>query len=145
MGSRQTVNTEHQRSIILFDDFCNLCCGLVNCIIRRDADHRFDFVPLQSELGKSLRREYRVQGEDPDTIVFIDAGSVYLQSAAALEILRRLGGAWSLLSFLLIVPSGLRNGVYNLIAATRYRLFGRRDGCLTISRKIVDRTDAGGF
>jgi predicted DCC family thiol-disulfide oxidoreductase YuxK len=133
------VNHKVQQPIVLFDGICNLCCGLVEFIIRRDRDRRFRFVPLQSEPGKSLQREYRLDDPRQDAIVLIDKGSAYIRSTALLKIFRRLGGAWRLLSLLIVLPSGFRDAAYTAIAKNRYRLFGKRDACLVPSRDIADR------
>jgi predicted DCC family thiol-disulfide oxidoreductase YuxK len=56
-------------------------------------------------------------------------GRVFSESAAILEILRRLGGIWSVASAARIVPPALRDPLYRLIARHRYQWFGRLDTC----------------
>ncbi|HAY76077.1 MAG TPA: thiol-disulfide oxidoreductase, partial [Opitutae bacterium] len=46
-----------------------------------------------------------------------------------IRILRDLGGFWKLSSFFLVIPSFLRDGMYDLVAFNRYRLFGKLESC----------------
>jgi predicted DCC family thiol-disulfide oxidoreductase YuxK len=68
---------------------------------------------------------------DPElwSIFYLDAQGIYSQSDAVLQICRALGGGWALLSYLRIVPRGIRNGLYRWVARNRYRWFGKRDTC----------------
>ncbi len=127
------VNIEHRRSIVLFDGLCNLCCGLITFIIRRDRERRFSFVPLQSEFGKSLQRKYLLHDKHLDSIMLVEDDAAYFRSTAALKILQRLGGAWRFISLLIVLPAGFRDAAYVFIAKNRYRIFGKRDTCSTPS------------
>ena len=49
--------------------------------------------------------------------------------SASLEVYRRLGGLWGLLSLMRYVPRSLRNPGYRVIARNRYRWFGKKDFC----------------
>lgn len=43
---------------------------------------------------------------------------------AALSAMDTIGGLWSALQVLRVIPKSLRDGVYRLVAKSRYRLFG---------------------
>ncbi|MCA8831222.1 thiol-disulfide oxidoreductase DCC family protein [Hymenobacter pini] len=118
-------------AIILFDGVCNLCNGFVQFIIRHDAAGRFRFAALQSEEGQAILRQYQLPTPtEPDSVVLVMGGQAYTHSAAALHILRGLGGGWWWLAGLgLLVPRRLRDAVYRLIARHRYRWFGRQEAC----------------
>lgn len=63
-------------------------------------------------------------------MAFTDAnGRVFTESSAALKSVIELGGGFKLLSVFFLVPGFLRNSVYRMVAANRYRLFGRKDTC----------------
>ena len=117
------MNIEHHQSIVFFDGMCNLCCSLINFIIRRDRERRFRFVPLQSELGKSLQGKYCFPDEHLDAITLVDDGATYFKSTAVFKILHRLGGVWRILSLLIVLPAGFRDAAYAVIAKNRYRVF----------------------
>lgn len=70
----------------------------------------------------------------PGTMVFLrDQGTgrerAFVRSGAALAILGVVGGIWRPVSWLRLVPGPLRDAVYRLVAANRYRWFGRYDVC----------------
>lgn len=102
---------------------------MVKFVVRSDRSGTlFRFAPLQGAFFASQVPAER-RAALPDSIVVLTAdGSLLVRSDAFLHILRRLGGQWhTLAGFLAIVPRFLRDPVYNLIARTRYRIFGRRD------------------
>jgi predicted DCC family thiol-disulfide oxidoreductase YuxK len=116
--------------VILFDGVCNLCNSSVQFIIKRDPKSIFRFASIQSDAGRELLTTH---GEDPDalaSVILIREGKVYKRSAAALEIARRLSGAWPLFYAFRIFPSAFLDIFYNLIARNRYRWFGRQDECM---------------
>jgi predicted DCC family thiol-disulfide oxidoreductase YuxK len=115
--------------ILLFDGVCNFCNGAVNFVIDNDSSARFRFASLQSDAGRELLQRHGL-GELPlSTMVLIDEGGVFLDSEGVLRAARRLGGAFSLLVPLLLVPRPLRDAAYRAFARQRYRLFGRSQQC----------------
>lgn len=63
-------------------------------------------------------------------MVLVDGEHIFTRSDVPLEIVRRLGGAWSLLGFFKIIPRSIRNAVYDWVARNRYRWFGKRAQCM---------------
>ena len=124
MGS----DTEIKR-IVFFDGVCNLCNSSVNFIIDRDSAGQFKFAPLQSDLAKRLLPNFEIDPTELESFVYMDDEKVYRRSRAALEIARRMNGAWPLLYAFVVVPGFIRDAVYNLIAKNRYKWFGRQDTC----------------
>jgi predicted DCC family thiol-disulfide oxidoreductase YuxK len=74
------------------------------------AEHGLDPVPLSS-------------------VVVIEDGQAWQESAAALRIARHLPGGWKLLRVFAVVPRPLRDAVYRWIARNRYRWFGKKETC----------------
>lgn len=107
---------------VLYDGECSLCSNQVNFIRRHGSDQLFDFVPLQSEEGRSLLRSAGLDENDLDTVVYQKNGRYLKRSAAVLAILGDLGGAWRLIRVLKIIPPGIRDFFYRLIARNRHRL-----------------------
>ena len=115
---------------ILFDGVCNLCNGFVRFTIARDPAARFRFAPLQSAAAAALLRDAAVTAPLPDSLVLIEDGRVFLRSAAALHVARGLRFPWPLAYAFIVVPRAIRDRVYDVIAARRYRWFGRREVCM---------------
>ena len=119
---------ENSFPIVLFDGVCNLCNASVDFIVKRERNNKLRFASLQSELGQQIITKY-VDGEAPDSILFLEDGKLYTQSTAALRVSTYLKFPWCLIGFLRIFPSKLRDYVYNFIAANRYKWFGKKETC----------------
>ena len=123
-------------NIIVFDGVCNFCNRIVQIIIRQDPSCQIHFAAQQSEAGIKLLKKYSID-ETANSVVFITNAMVYYQSDAVIEIAKLLTGWPSLLKYSIIVPRFLRNEIYKLIAANRYRLFGKQASCMV--PKEVDK------
>jgi predicted DCC family thiol-disulfide oxidoreductase YuxK len=123
---------------------CNFCNRSVNWIIRRDKPGGFRFAPLQSQAGEALQKRYGLDPSALDTLVLVERGKVYVKSAAALRIVRRLSSPWRAVYALIAVPRPVRDFAYDSFARRRYRWFGKRDECMVPSPKVRERflTDA---
>ncbi|MGH2642467.1 MAG: thiol-disulfide oxidoreductase DCC family protein [Chitinophagaceae bacterium] len=129
-----------QHGIILFDGICNLCNRSVDFIIRKDKKDYFRFAPLQSEAGKLLLEKYHLSFYENESVILIESGKVYRKSAAACGVMKHLSGIWKILSWSIILPGFLRNGIYDFIARHRYHWFGKRNTC-----RIASPEEAGKF
>jgi len=112
--------------IVFYDGACNLCNSLVRFVIRNDPGDRYRFAPLQSDVAEALVRPFGKDPKDLDTLLLIENNRLYQTSTAALKILASLKTPWRVLRYLMILPRGLRDSAYYLVARTRNRLFGRR-------------------
>jgi predicted DCC family thiol-disulfide oxidoreductase YuxK len=137
-------------AVVLFDGVCNFCDASVNFVIEHDAEGYFKFAPLQSEAGRKLAAEHGLRSEpdakhtaaDPipiDSVILVEDGKAYTHSTAALRIARRLGGLWSLLYGLIVIPKPIRDFFYRLFAKHRYRIFGRKDECMLPTPEVKAR------
>ncbi len=120
--------------VILFDGVCGLCDRLVSFVIDHDTSRSFRFAALQSAFATEALARHRRHPRDLNTLfVLCDFGTprerVLLKSDGALLVLRELGGVWRAMALWSWVPRPIRDAVYDLVAVTRYRLFGRRDAC----------------
>ncbi|AFK02269.1 thiol-disulfide oxidoreductase DCC [Emticicia oligotrophica DSM 17448] len=114
---------------ILFDGVCNFCNASINFVIDRDSKGIFKFAALQSEVGQEILRKFSLKTQDFDSIIAIDGDNVFQKSDAALEIARRMDGLWKLCYVFKVIPSFLRNPIYDLIARNRYKIFGKTEAC----------------
>jgi len=124
---------------ILFDGVCNLCNGFVQFVIARDPSAHFRFASLQSPAAASLLRDAGITGPLPDSMVLVQDGRVFFRSEGALRVARRLTFPWWLASGFRIVPRVIRDRVYDVVAAHRYRWFGRRDICMVPTPDLARR------
>jgi len=116
-------------NIIVFDGVCNFCNRVVQIIIRHDPSAQIHFTAQQTEAGEKLLHQYSIK-ESISSVVFITKGAVYYQSDAVIEIAKLLTGWPSVFKYTIIVPRFFRNYIYQLIAANRYRLFGKQVQCM---------------
>ncbi len=126
------------KSIILFDGVCNLCSGAVQFILKRDHKKQFVFASLQSEIGQQLLLKNKVN-TSVETIILLQNEKWFSQSTAALEIARKLSGAWPLFYAFIIIPRFVRDGVYDWISRNRYKFFGKKDTCMIPSPEWKNR------
>ncbi len=117
-----------EKPVIFFDDVCIMCNTFVNLMLRVDRRQQFLFAPLRGETAAKLLPPLP---DDPTkwSMVYVDERGIHDQSDASLEVYRRLGGLWWLLSLARFIPRGIRNPIYRVIARNRYRWFGKRDAC----------------
>ncbi len=128
-----------EKYIILFDGVCNLCNSSVNFIIDRDKNDIFRFAALQSDEGQDELRKIGMDKEFLDSIVLIKDGKLFHKSTAALHISKELSGLWPMISLFLIVPKIIRDVFYDIIAANRYKWFGRQDECRIPSPELKSK------
>jgi predicted DCC family thiol-disulfide oxidoreductase YuxK len=133
------VDAPADHPVLLFDGVCNLCNGVVQFLLARDAEGRFRFASLQSDAGRRLLDAYDVPADGLDTVVLLEGDEWYTKSDAAIRVAELLGGAYALAAALRVVPRPLRDAGYDLVAASRYRVFGRRDQCMVPSSDVSDR------
>jgi len=113
--------------IIFFDGVCGLCNRWVDFVFRIDSTGKIKVSPLQGELAKTKLQPDQLS--DLSTIVFCKKDKRFTRSTAILEILREVGGIWSLSVIFYLFPRLLRDWIYDLIASNRYKLFGKRESC----------------
>ncbi len=116
--------------LILFDGVCNLCNGLVKFIIRRDRQGKIKFSALQSSFGQSFLENFKPDPIKINTVIYVSERRIFYKSLAILHLLKDLGGIWKLSYGFIIIPAFLRDFIYDLIASTRYRIFGKKDSCM---------------
>jgi predicted DCC family thiol-disulfide oxidoreductase YuxK len=133
--------------LVLYDGVCGLCNRLLQFLLKHDQREVFCFAALQSDTGKMMvARSGGDPGELTSFYVVADfrtrGARVFTRSDAAVFVASQLGWPWKTLSLARWLPQTLRNGAYDLIARSRYRIFGRYDQCLLPApehrRRFVD-------
>lgn len=131
--------TSNQTHLILFDGYCNLCNGAVQFVIKRDKKKLFQFASLQSELGQTILRTNHLPAANFNTLILVKNGSLYTYSTAVLQIAKDLSGLWPIFYCAIIIPTKIRNSLYQMIAKNRYRWFGKKNQCDHFSSEIQAR------
>jgi predicted DCC family thiol-disulfide oxidoreductase YuxK len=108
-------------NVILYDGVCNFCNTWVDIMLRLDNDKKFKFCALQSSKGRELLTKIGRNADDISTVVLIKLG-FYIVSI--------LGS---------LLPGFLRDGMYDTVAANRYRILGKRDKCRCEDDRYADR------
>ncbi len=125
--------------ILLFDGVCNLCNNAVKALIKRDRKGKFKFASLQSQRGQALLNQFELSLNDFNSVVYINNTGYFIKSSAVLHVLKELGGIWKLFYVFIILPKPLRDFLYNIIAKTRYKIFGKRSSCMIPTANIEQR------
>ena len=125
--------------VILFDGTCAFCERSVRFIATRDPGGYFRFGASQNAAGAALLAAHGVTREATRSLVLIEDGRLYLRSTAVLRVARRMSFPWRLAAAALVVPEGLRDPVYRLVAAIRHRIAGASNACEIPPKEIRDR------
>ena len=132
-GAQQPSDAQ-QIHLVLYDGVCGLCNRLLQFLLRHDHRRVFSFASLQSDIGQSIVvRSGRNPGEMTSFYVVADyktaASRVFTRSNAALFVAAELGWPWKAARWMRVLPKGIRDRAYEVVARSRYRLFGRYDRC----------------
>lgn len=129
-GSEAVKKPARPRPVLLYDGECGLCNGIVRLLLRSDRTGRLHFSALQGEPAQAYLRGQGLPTTDFDSLVFVvnwNKPGRYpplLRTDGALAAASVVGGVWRMVSWLRILPRGLRDAGYKLVARFRYRLFG---------------------
>lgn len=115
--------------LVLYDGVCGLCHHAVRSLLRLDREGRFRFAPLQGETAHQLRTDHPDIPCDLSSVVFVEDGAVYLRSRAFIMMTRHFAYPWKAVFALRFVPSAFLDWGYRIVAAIRYRAWGKRDLC----------------
>jgi predicted DCC family thiol-disulfide oxidoreductase YuxK len=123
----------------LFDGVCTLCNSAVQFIIPRDPEGHIRFAPLQSAPGKALLSGHGLDPGALDSVVLIEDGNVYQKSAAVIRVAELLGWPYRAARIGRLLPPAVLDQLYDIVAASRYDIFGRKDQCMVPSDDVSDR------
>lgn len=115
-------------SIILFDGDCNFCSGSAQFIIRYDKKGIFKFASLQSDFGIQMLDKFSLPN-NIQTIVLIENEEALLKSTAALKIAQKLTYPLKATCALIIIPTFIRDFVYDIIAKNRHHFMKNKPVC----------------
>ncbi|KAL5547236.1 hypothetical protein UlMin_006923 [Ulmus minor] len=137
-----------QPRVVVYDGVCHLCHRGVKWLIKADKYKKIKFCCLQSETAEPY---LRATGLDRDDVLrrflFVEGPDFFYQgSSAALKVASYLPLPYSALSVFMVVPTPLRDAVYDYVAKNRYDWFGKAEDCLVLKEKellerFIDREE----
>ncbi|KGN51836.1 uncharacterized protein LOC101209995 [Cucumis sativus] len=137
-----------QPRVVIYDGVCHLCHRGVKWVIKVDKYKKIKFCCLQSKTAEPYLRLSGLDREDVShRFVFIEGhGSYHQASTAALRVLSYLPLPYSALSAFLIIPTPLRDSIYDTVARHRYDMFVKAEGCLVLQdeellERFIDREE----
>jgi predicted DCC family thiol-disulfide oxidoreductase YuxK len=127
------MNGESAAPVLLYDGVCGVCNRAVRTILRLDPTGPLRFAALDSVFAKAVI-ERHPEIADIDSVVFVDdpgqpSERVAVRSESAMRVVDYLGGPWRVLKIAGLVPTPLRDWLYDRFAAVRYRVLGKYDSC----------------
>ena len=132
-----SLQTTHP--ILLFDGICGLCSKGVQFFLKQDTKEVLHYTSLQSEIGQQLLHKFGLPLNDFDSLVLIKEDKVWLKSDGVIQACSYLGGFYKLTLLLKIIPRGLRDFIYDKIANSRYKWFGKSTTCFLPEPKYKHR------
>jgi predicted DCC family thiol-disulfide oxidoreductase YuxK len=128
------------KKIILFDGVCNLCDASVQYVIKHDKKDIFRFVAIQSDLGQKLLNHIGINSKNIDSVVLYEPGvAYYYKSSAAIIIATNLSGVFTLATVFKLIPTQIRNLVYDYVAKNRYKWYGKKEQCLLPTEALKEK------
>ncbi len=119
------TRSKNKSSVVFYDGNCRLCNGFKDFIIRYDRKKKFQFVPLQSVMGRELKNIHAFTHAKLNSLVLSENGSICTESDAVLRILEQLDRFGLFYRITSLIPRYLRNMIYKSISENRYRILGR--------------------
>lgn len=132
-------NILKNKTILLFDGYCNLCHSSVQFVMKHEKNQELYFTSLQSTIGLEILKHYKIDVSKIDSLVLIERNQAYIKSAAAIRLGKYLKGLYSLGYIFIIVPPFIRNWVYDFIAKNRYKWYGKQDSCIVPDENLAKR------
>jgi predicted DCC family thiol-disulfide oxidoreductase YuxK len=121
--------------LVLYDGVCALCNRLTQFLLKHDHRAVFAYASLQSATGRATVARFGGNPDDLTTFYVVadyrsDHARILARSAAALFVARELGWPWKMAVLVRVLPTPILERMYDLIARTRYRVFGRLEHCI---------------
>ena len=116
--------------VVLFDGVCRLCSVWARFLIRFDSKRQFKLATVQSPEGEAILQWHGFPTDCYETMLLVEGESIYTKSSAFFRVMRRLPWPWPIACIGWVVPSVIRDWLYDRVALNRYRIFGRYDACV---------------
>ena len=125
-----------KKDIIIYDGVCKMCNAFFRWVHKNDKNDIFMFTNFQSDYTTNKMDILK----DSDSIAVILAdGSVLRKINAIKHILNQTKKLTILNLILKIVPNFISNFFYDVIAKTRYTVFGKYNNCPILDEKYKSK------
>lgn len=119
--------------VMLYDGTCGFCAASVGFILRHESRKSLRFAPLQGSFAADVRQRHP-ELDGVDSMVWVEAPGtdrerVAVRGKAVLRAAGYLGSIWALAGVARILPAGLLDAGYDLIARHRHKLVRQPDAC----------------
>src|SRR5262245_21416070 len=135
---RSTKHVERSTApLLLYDGSCGMCSESVQVVLKHDRRGTLRFAALEGEFGTQVIARHP-DLRSVDSMIWVEQDSsgserVVIRSSAALRIAAYLGGIWRVALIGYVLPTPLRDGLYNFIARHRHQIMGSRDACVVVA------------
>ena len=120
------MNNKIDKEIIVYDGICVLCNFIIRWVIKNDKNHLFLISSLQSQFIKNNFPDIN----KIDSVAVIINDQKFLNKGKAIKhILKNLKKLIIIRFMISVIPIFLLNIFYDIIAKTRYKVFGKYESC----------------
>jgi predicted DCC family thiol-disulfide oxidoreductase YuxK len=130
--------------LVLYDGVCGLCNGLVQFLLKRDRHRVFKFAALQGATGRAIVQRFGGDPALPSSFYVVpdylsNRSCVFTKGDGVLFVAGQLGWPWRAAAVLRVLPRAMRDWLYDALARSRYRFFGRYEQCVVPSPEVQNR------
>ena len=129
-GQACAPNVGPNDRVVLFDGVCRLCGAWAEFLIRFDRRQLFKLAALQSEEGKRILDWHGLPVDGGESVVLVEGSRLYVKSSAFVRVMARLPFPWKAAAVVWLIPSVIRDWLYDRVALNRYAIFGKHQSCV---------------
>tara|TARA_B100000530_G_scaffold331310_1_gene275851 strand:+ start:905 stop:1306 length:402 start_codon:yes stop_codon:yes gene_type:complete len=120
------INNLKNNEVIIYDGICVLCNKYIKWVLDKDKENLFLISNLQSKFTEEKFPELR----KIDSVAVIKKnGEIIQKSKAVNHILKSINRLILLRTILNILPLSISNFFYDIVAKSRYKVFGKYESC----------------
>jgi predicted DCC family thiol-disulfide oxidoreductase YuxK len=135
----EIANNIEQLPILFYDGQCQLCHNAVQFVLKYEKSKELYFCSLD-DLGNLPYFNGAALPPLGSTVLLHHKGKLLAKAEAVIALCTYLKKPWSVLGSLLAVfPTFLLNFSYDLLAKTRYRIWGSANNCLLPAKEDLQR------
>lgn len=109
---------------ILYDGDCGFCNFWVKFLLQKDQKDLFLFASLQGSFGQEFLKKRNLNNNQFTTLYVWEPEKAYWEkSSAVIRIAEVLGGLFSLIRIVKLLPLSWRDYIYNVVSKNRKLLF----------------------